>query len=225
MTGQKITDIKSDGTYDGHRVYMGDTVINDNTFQGPYAGSPDAYTAIGFKVTDPVSGSTQEMNSDGAVPSPSPYPHARNELVGLGTSIPAVAPTPYAPNYLGRGGHAGDAGSGCAWDGTPMKCELISDATIGMHNTYEVNVRAPGGWDLLHSLESQITSVRYDTYLHRHRTLATGVKITGMDDSLETGVEMIEKQRVLIGSEIVETASTAMAKYLWRRPGAAVEVI
>jgi hypothetical protein len=167
VTGQKITDIAPGGADGKHRVFMGDTVIHDNTYQGPYVDA--SIYAIGFKVTDPVSGSTQEMNPSGAVPSPSTYPHARNELGALGTSIPATAPTPYAPNYLGRGGHAGDAGSGCTWNGAPIKCDLLYDAVRGTSYTSEVNTRAEGGWDLYQSLASQITTYHVGIREHEEK--------------------------------------------------------
>jgi YD repeat-containing protein len=123
VTGQKIADFCPSGLYNGgHSVYMGGTVIWDDTYQGPKQDDlADDYYAIGFKVTDPISGSTQEMNSDGSVPTGTP--DARNELAGLGTSVPAAAPTPYPPNYY-RGAYAGGS-EDCQIDYAPVPCRTM----------------------------------------------------------------------------------------------------
>jgi len=112
VTGQKVTDIVF-GESLGNRVYLGNTIIHDNTWHGQF-------TAIGFKVTDPVSGSTQELKPSGEIPTPTgPYgnPHARIELAGLGTSVPTTQPPSFPEPDYGSGGFVGDAGFGCVVDG------------------------------------------------------------------------------------------------------------
>ncbi|CAN5407752.1 hypothetical protein BH10ACI3_BH10ACI3_12080 [soil metagenome] len=134
VTGQKITDLIGwDGSESiGNRVYMGDSVIYDTTFKATIYDD-NSYTGIGFTASDPITGSTQDMPTSGEVPADTSTSQTRNELAGLGTSIPAVAPTPtatYAPNYH-RGGYAGNAGSGCILNGfesTPRDCR---DALAG----------------------------------------------------------------------------------------------
>ncbi len=111
VTGQKITDVVVGGSDGGYRVYMGSTLIyDDNT-----AVAPDV-SAIGFKVTDPISGSTQELLTSGAIPDPEDAPAARNEMAGLGTSVPTIDPDSYPEPEIG-GGSPGDAEGGCRIDG------------------------------------------------------------------------------------------------------------
>ncbi|MBK8464969.1 MAG: hypothetical protein IPL32_03990 [Chloracidobacterium sp.] len=135
VTGQKITDVLVDGSDGLSRVYMGSTLIHDTTAIG------DNISALGFKVTDPISGSTQDILVSGAIPDPTEAPYARNELAGLGTSIPIPPPgssllTYFPPfNYnmgYGMGGFAGNAQSGCVDDNNnPIPCSPDSDKKTG----------------------------------------------------------------------------------------------
>ncbi|MFN0277496.1 MAG: hypothetical protein ACKVRN_02725 [Pyrinomonadaceae bacterium] len=119
VTGQKITSMLDEGAYDGTSVYMGKTVIHDT---GLYEGT--ILQANGLRVTDPISGSTQEILPDGTVPHPSPYPYSRNELAGLGTSVPTETLESYPLPEYGQGGNPGSAASGCLGyvDNVPTSC-------------------------------------------------------------------------------------------------------
>ncbi len=115
VTGQKITDVVVGGGDGGHRVYMGSTLIHDNT-----ALAPDV-SALGFIVTDPISGGTQQLIANGQIPSHESAPHARNEMAGLGTSVPTTDPQSYPAPPL-QGGSAGHAESGCQINYGPVHC-------------------------------------------------------------------------------------------------------
>lgn len=107
VTGQKITDVVVGGGDGGSRVYMGGTLIYDQT-----AIAPDE-SAVGFQVTDPISGSTQGMTANGEIPDQEDAPHARKEMGGLGTGIPTTNPSTYPEPENGLGNHVGDAEHGC----------------------------------------------------------------------------------------------------------------
>lgn len=160
VTGQKITDIV-EGQSSGNRVYLGDTVLHDNTWNGQF-------TTIGFKSIDPVSGSSQELHPNGEIPNPtgtSGVPNARVERAGLGMAVPTATPQSYPEPEYGGGGFVGHAESGCAWDGAPISCNDINMILRrGGNITIYVNERADGGFGLYTSLRNHIRTWRYDVY-------------------------------------------------------------
>ena len=89
MTGQKINDLSHDGSRVATHVYKGATLIASE------------YDVTVFQFTDPISGST--IGGE----------HGRNELAGLGTSVPETEPPSIpTPNY-NKGGNALSAEFGC----------------------------------------------------------------------------------------------------------------
>src|ERR1043166_5588519 len=120
VTGQKITDLQlGDGSgFDStDYVYMGDTVIDE---------SHDSQGS--FKVTDPVTGSTQRMESDGSV---SNDELSRTEMAGFDTSVPLPAPDSYPPPPH-HAGDPGDAEFGCItyWNGMEVKRRACTHAQL-----------------------------------------------------------------------------------------------
>lgn len=118
VTGQKITDVQI-GLNAGQAVYLGGTKI---AFDTNYENA-DYRT---FTLTDPISGSTAPMGSDGTV-----YLSSRTELGALGTSVPLFEPPAFPPMLDFENGYAGDSEYGCRDEfGDPEPCSF---ARISAH--------------------------------------------------------------------------------------------
>jgi len=116
VTGQKINTMY-DGENSEKHVYMGGTNIAREVPEGETVHRS-------FTTTDPVTGSTAEMGSDGTVSQ-----SGRTELAALGTAIPLTEPPRSLPppsNY--ENGHVGDSEYGCVDPDTndPMPCSLLA---------------------------------------------------------------------------------------------------
>ena len=115
VTGKRVLDVMASGSTSepfGVQVYLGDTLIYDETYRGE-SDSSTVY-GLGYRLTDPISGSLQQIHADGSIPSQTTYPYARVELAGLGTSVPLEAPQTFPEIDYSSGGFPGNAGSGCS---------------------------------------------------------------------------------------------------------------
>ncbi|MFN0277493.1 MAG: hypothetical protein ACKVRN_02710 [Pyrinomonadaceae bacterium] len=139
VTGKKVTDIVVEdrngqmvGIREGGQVHLGNTVIHDTTFHG-YEPVENTLREFGFTLTDPVSGSTQQLNQSGSTPDPYPNStpdmssHSRVELAGLGTVVPNGTPEVFPLPDYGAGGFGGNARTGCVdVDGSPIPCNVLA---------------------------------------------------------------------------------------------------
>ncbi len=116
VTGQKNTTIIY-GFNAGQDVYMGGTKI------AFYTNYEDANSRL-FTVTNPVTGNSVRVESDGSLPSGDSY---RAELAGLGTSVPLTPPENFPPILNYENGYAGDSEGGCLMDGQMHSRRMCND--------------------------------------------------------------------------------------------------
>jgi len=110
VTGQKITMV-GDGENGGQSVFLGATKV------AAYFESNQP----NFTLTDPITGSTAPMGSDGTV-----HDHVRTELAAFGTAVPLYAPPSFPGGEVFEGtGNPGDSEWGCKDEfGDPEPCSF-----------------------------------------------------------------------------------------------------
>lgn len=150
VTGQTITELTETGAKLKTSIYMGGSAIASQH-------EWEETQAVSFTNTDPLTGSTQETSSAGEMPA---YDTGHNEFEPLGALANPSEEEMTVPNY-GKGGSIKNPDTGCQLDYAPVSCSLAF-RVLQSGGKYDilVDVRAEGGWALLHSLQSQI----YATY-------------------------------------------------------------
>ena len=110
VTGQKISEIDDTGRKKKTSVFMGSSVIAEESCHNETCGY------IEFKHTDPLTGSSMQTDPDGSIPE---YDSGRTELNATGDHIPTTDPEVWtSPQAYSKGGSTHNPEFGhCAVDG------------------------------------------------------------------------------------------------------------
>jgi hypothetical protein len=112
VTEQKITDTILDGSFGQTHIYMGSSIIAEQS-----------ESDVDFKVNDPVTGSMWGTFMSG-VKKDDLYDGNRTELAGLNTAIPEHDPSPAYPHpEYDAGGYSENPENGCEVEGVVMPCD------------------------------------------------------------------------------------------------------
>lgn len=198
-------------------VYTGEAVLAEQR-----VFTPTIPNEVLWKPQDTVTGSYQKTRENGE----KAYyvtPPSNAEIEPLGGIVPEQDPYyddfDIMPPNARYGGDVFQPETGCAWDGTPIRCDMISSILrYSGQTTINVNTRAPGGYSLYHSLRSNLTTRRQPRYLTINNEDARIGRELSNDRSFWSSMEYVGRgnYRMLIGYSY-EMALSSFAETLISR--------
>ena len=172
LGGKVLTELNADGAKTLTNVYAGKGVLAEQRVSPATPGPPPVAESreVFWKHEDIVTGSYSKMIRNGTVQGANDPPSS-SEFEPLGGIIPNFDPAPIepdpspAPGSYQWGGNVERPEFGCAIDGLPLPCNLLSTLVRGFNiREIHVNTRVEGGLDLYHGLRNGGFLRRTDVY-------------------------------------------------------------